>query len=327
MMGKTATLGVLLAALMFAGWPGKAGAQGYPTKTITIVVPAAAGGGIDLSARWLAAELTPALGKNVVVENRGGGSGIPGSQQVARAEPDGHTILVTLSGFLVTSPALFNSLPWDPLKDFAPVSMLWTSPHVLVVNKDSPIKSLSELIAYGRDNPGKLTYGSPGITSETHLGSEMFAQLAKIKVTPVPYRGTGPAFNDVLAGQLGFFLNTMQQLMGPVQAGTVRGLALANATRHPQLPNIPTAAEAGLPGLEVDSWYGVYAPSGTPRDIVERIAAEIKKICERADFRERVDKSGVTMSYRAPDDFAKYTAAQVARWNETIPKLGIPKQN
>ena len=186
--------------LLFAGLPGKAAAQSYPAKTVTIVVPAAAGGGIDLSARWLAAELTPALGKTVVVENKGGASGILGSQQVARAEPDGHTLLVTLSGFLVTSPALFNSLPWDPVKDFAPVSMLWTSPHILVVNKDSPINSLSELIAYGRANPGKLTFGSPGLTSETHIGSEMFGQMANIKVTAVPYRGTGPAFNDLLAG-------------------------------------------------------------------------------------------------------------------------------
>jgi tripartite-type tricarboxylate transporter receptor subunit TctC len=324
-MGR-ATLIALAVMLAAAAGPHRTAAQGYPSKTITIVVPAAAGGGIDLSARWIAAELSPALGKTVVVENKGGASGILGTQQVARAEPDGHTLLVTLSGFLVTSPALFNSLPWDPVKDLAPVAMLWTSPHVFVVNKDSPIKSLPELIAYGRDSPGKLTFGSPGLTSETHIGSEMFGQMANIKLTPVPYRGTGPAFNDLLAGQLGFFLNTMQQLMGPLQAGTVKGLAIANPTRHPQLPNIPTTAEAGLPGLEVDSWYGVYAPAGTPRDIVERLSAEIKKICNRADFRDRVDKTGVTMSYKAPDDFAKFTVAQVARWNETIPKLGIPKQ-
>jgi tripartite-type tricarboxylate transporter receptor subunit TctC len=324
MIGKAVAVAL---AVALAGFAGSASAQSWPSKTITIVVPAAAGGGIDLSARWVAAELTTALGKTVVVENKGGASGILGTQQVARAEPDGHTLLVTLSGFLVTSPALFNTLPWDPLKDFAPVAMLWSSPHVLVVNKESPIKTLQELIAHGRANEGKLTYGSPGVTSETHLGSELFAQLAKIKVTPVPYRGTGPAYNDLLAGQLGFFLNTMQQLMAPVQAGTVRGLALANATRHPQLPDIPTTAEAGLPGLEVDSWYGIYAPAGTPRDIVERLSAEIKKIGEKKEFRERVDKSGVTMTYRNPDDFAKFTAAQVARWNETIPKLGIPKQN
>jgi tripartite-type tricarboxylate transporter receptor subunit TctC len=151
------------------------------------------------------------------------------------------------------------------VKDLAPVAMLWTSPHVIVVNKDSPINSLSDLIAYGRDNPGKLTFGSPGLTSETHLGSEMLGQMAKIKVTAVPYRGTGPAFNDLLAGQLGFFMNTMQQLVGPLQGRAIKGLAIANATRNTQLPDLPTTAEAGLPGLEVDSWYGVYAPAGTPR--------------------------------------------------------------
>lgn len=316
----------VLAAIAVAVVPNTVRSQSYPARTVTIVVPAAPGGGIDISARWIAAELTNALGKTFVVENKGGASGILGTQQVARAEPDGHTLLVTLSGFLVTSPALFNSLPWDPVKDFAPVAMLWSSPHVLVVNKDSTINSLSDLIAYGRANPGKLTYGSPGITSETHIGSEMFGMLAGVKVIPVPYRGTGPAFNDLLAGQLGFFSNTMQQLLGPLQAGTIKGLAMANATRHPQLPNIPTTAEAGLPGLEIDSWYGVYAPAGTPREIVEKLAAEIKKFSERPDFRERVDKSGVTMSYKGPDEFAKFTAAQVARWNQTIPKLGIPKQ-
>lgn len=318
--------GAWVSLALLAGTP-HAMAQGYPSRNVTIVVPAAAGGGIDISARWVAAELTNALGKTVVVENKGGASGILGTQQVARAEPDGHTLLVTLSGFLVTSPALFTTLPWNPVKDFAPVAMLWSSPHVLVVNKDSPINSLSDLIALGRASAGKLTYGSPGVTSETHIGSELFAQLANIKVTPVPYRGTGPAFNDLLGGQLGFFLNTMQQLMGPLQAGTIKGLAIANPTRHPQLPNIPTAAEAGLPGLEVDSWYGVYAPAGTPREIVDRLAAEIKKMSEKPEFRARVDKSGVTMSYKGPDEFAKFTAAQVERWNQTIPKLNIPKQN
>ena len=302
-------------------------AQGYPSRNVTIVVPAVAGGGIDQSARWVAHELSAALGKTVVVENKGGASGILGTQQVARAEADGHTLLVTLSGFMVTTPALFTTLPWNPLKDFTPVAMLWSSPHVLVVNKDSSIKSLSELIAYGRANPGKLTYGSPGITSETHIGSELFAQLANMKVTGVPYRGTGPAFNDLLGGQIGFFLNTMQQLMAPLQAGTIRGLANANPTRHPQLPDIPTSAEAGLPGLQVDSWYGVYAPAGTPREIVDRLAAEIKKMGEKPDFRAQVDKSGVTLTYKGPDEFAKFHATQIARWNETIPKLNIPKQN
>ena len=247
-MGGTARIMGAL-ALALAGALGAANAETYPSRTVTIIVPAAAGGGIDLSARWIAAELTTALGKTVVVENKGGASGILGAQAVARAEPDGHTLLVTLSGFHVTSPALFKSLPWDPVKDFAPVALLWSSPHVFVVNKDSPINSLSDLVAYGRANPGKLTFGSPGLTSETHIGSLMFGQMAKINVIPVPYRGTGPAFNDLLAGQLGFFLNTMQQLVGPLRATPSR--AWRSPTR-PAIRNCRTSRprrRPGFPGL------------------------------------------------------------------------------
>ncbi|MEI8152827.1 MAG: tripartite tricarboxylate transporter substrate-binding protein, partial [Hyphomicrobiales bacterium] len=296
--GKASIFGALACLLALGGG---AAAQGYPARTVTIVVPSAAGGGIDITARWVAAELQSALGKSFVVENKGGASGILGTQQVARAEPDGHTLLFTISGFLVTSPALFNSLPWDPVKDFSAVSMILRSPHVLVVNKNSA-NTLTELIANARAHPGQLNYGSPGITSETHLGSELFGQLANVKVTAVPYRGTGPAFNDLLAGQLGFFLNTLQQLIGPLQGDTIRGLAVAHPTRLPLLPNIPTAAEAGLPGLEVSTWYALYAPAGTPRETVELLGREIKKISERADFRDRVEKTGATMSYMGPDE-------------------------
>jgi tripartite-type tricarboxylate transporter receptor subunit TctC len=323
---KGTILGVVAAALVFAGLPGRAGAQSYPARTVTIVVPAAAGGGIDITARWVAAELQSALGKPFVVENKGGASGILGSQQVARAEPDGHTLLFTISGFLVTSPALFNSLPWDPVKDFSAVSMVLTSPHVLVVNKDSPIKTLADLIAYGRANPGQLTYGSPGVTSETHLGSELLAHLTNMKVTAVPYRGTGPAFNDLLSGHLGFFLNTMQTLMGPLQGNTIRGLAAANSTRLPLLPDIPTAAEAGLSGFEVSTWYALYAPAGTPREVVDLLSREIKTITERPEFKARVEKTGATMSYMGPSELGKYTANEVTRWTSIIGKLNIPKQ-
>jgi tripartite-type tricarboxylate transporter receptor subunit TctC len=317
---------VLAAALAAAGPAGPAAAQGYPSRTVTIVVPSAAGGGIDITARWVAAELQSALGKSFVVENKGGASGILGTQQVARAEPDGHTLLFTISGFLVTSPSLFKSLPWDPVKDFSAVSMVLRSPHILVVNKDSKFNSLADLIAEGRANPGKLTFGSPGVTSETHLGSELFAQLSGIKVTPVPYRGTGPAFNDLISGTLGFFLNTMQQLMGPIQGNAVKALAIANPTRLPLLPALPTAAEAGLNGLDVNTWYALYAPAGTPREIVDLLGREIKKITERDEFKARVEKTGAAMSYMGPDELGKYTAEQVTRWAGIIEKLNIPKQ-
>jgi tripartite-type tricarboxylate transporter receptor subunit TctC len=317
---------VLAAALAAAGTAGPAAAQGYPSRTVTIVVPSAAGGGIDITARWVAAELQSALGKSFVVENKGGASGILGTQQVARAEPDGHTLLFTISGFLVTSPSLFKSLPWDPVKDFSAVSMVLRSPHILVVNKDSKFNSLADLIAEGRANPGKLTFGSPGVTSETHLGSELFAQLSGIKVTPVPYRGTGPAFNDLISGTLGFFLNTMQQLMGPIQGNAVKALAIANPTRLPLLPDLPTAAEAGVNGLDVNTWYALYAPAGTPREIVDLLGREIKKITERDEFKARVEKTGAAMSYMGPDELGKYTAEQVTRWAGIINKLNIPKQ-
>jgi tripartite-type tricarboxylate transporter receptor subunit TctC len=317
---------MLAAALAAAGSAGPAAAQGYPSRTVTIVVPSAAGGGIDITARWVAAELQSALGKSFVVENKGGASGILGTQQVARAEPDGHTLLFTISGFLVTSPSLFKSLPWDPVKDFSAVSMVLRSPHILVVNKDSKFNSLADLIAEGRAHPGKLTFGSPGVTSETHLGSELFAQLSGIKVTPVPYRGTGPAFNDLISGTLGFFLNTMQQLMGPIQGNAVKALAIANPTRLPLLPDLPTAAEAGVNGLDVNTWYALYAPAGTPREIVDLLGREIKKITERDEFKARVEKTGATMSYMGPDELGKYTAEQVTRWAGIIGKLNIPKQ-
>lgn len=320
------TMIALAAALAVAGPAGHAGAQSYPARTVTIVVPSAAGGGIDITARWVAAELQSALGKSFVVENKSGASGILGTQQVARAEPDGHTLLFTISGFLVTSPSLFKSLPWDPVKDFSAVSMVLRSPHILVVNKDSKFNSLSDLIAEGRANPGKLTFGSPGVTSETHLGSELFAQLSGIKVTPVPYRGTGPAFNDLIAGTLGFFLNTMQQLMGPIQGNAVKALAIANPTRLPLLPDLPTAAEAGVNELDVNTWYALYAPAGTPREIVDLLGRGIKKITERDEFKARVEKTGAAMSYMGPDELGKYTAEQVTRWAGIIDKLNIPKQ-
>ncbi len=318
--------GVLLALFGLFAAPRDALAEDYPTKTVTIVVPAAAGGGIDITARWLAAELQAALGHPFVVENKGGASGNIGTQQVARSTPDGYTLLFTISGFLVTNPALFKALPYDPVKDFAAVSMLLRSPHTFVVNKNFPANSLKELAAYAKANPGKLTFGSPGVGSQTHIASLLFGQMAGVQVTAVPYRGTGPAYNDLLAGTLGFFVNTTQQLLGPLQGHVIKPLAIANATRHPLLPDIPTVAEAGMPGLEIDTWYALYAPAGTPPATVERLAAAIKTISERPDFKAKVEKSGATMSYMGPAELGKYTAQEVGHWTQVIRKLNIPPQ-
>jgi len=316
----------LLSALIVVGLRGSAAAQDYPARTVTIITPAAAGGGIDLTARQIAAELQNALGKPFVVENKGGASGNLGTLDVARAAPDGYTLLLTISGYQATNPALFKSLQWDPVRDFAAVAMISRSYHVLVVRNDFPANTLAELIAYARANPGKLNYGSPGVGTQTHIGSELLAQMANIKVVAVPYRGTGPALTDLLGGTLGFFVNTTQQLIGPLQGHAVKALAIMSPTRHPLLPDVPTTAEAGLPGLEIDTWYALYAPAGTPKTIVDLLGREVKKITENADFKARVEQTGATISYMGPDELAKYTAQEVVHWTAIIRKLGIPAQ-
>jgi tripartite-type tricarboxylate transporter receptor subunit TctC len=323
---RTKILGALLSALVFLGSVGNSGAQSYPNRTVTIVVPVAPGGGIDITARMIAAELQSALGRPFVVENKSGASGNLGTSYVARAAPDGYTLLLTISGFQASNPALFANLQWDPVRDFQGIAMLLRSYIIVVVNKDSPHNTLADLIAYGRANPGKLTYGSPGVGTQTHIGAAWLGQLANIEVTAVPYRGTGPAFNDLLAGTLGYFTNTMQQLMGPVQGNAVKALAIAAPTREALLPNIPTTAEAGLAGLEIDTWYALYAPAGTPRDVVDLLSREIKKITERPDFKAKVVNSGSSMFYMDADQLQRYTAEQVPYWTGIIRKLGIPMQ-
>jgi tripartite-type tricarboxylate transporter receptor subunit TctC len=261
-----------------------------------------------------------------VVENRAGASGNLATLDVARATPDGYTLLLTISGFQTTNPALFQSLQWDPVRDFAAVAMISRASQVLVVNNNFPTNTLADLIAYGRANPGKLTYGSPGVGTQNSIASEQLAQMTDIKVTAVPYRATAAAFNDLLGGTLGFFVNTTQQLIGPLQGHAVRGLAILSPTRHPLLPDVPTTAEAGLPDLQIDTWYALYAPAGTPKDIVERLSGAIKKIVERPDFKRRVEQSGATISYMGPDELAQYTKEEVAHWTGVIRKLGIPMQ-
>jgi len=319
-------LGLILTALVWSGLADEARAQAYPARTVTIAVPATAGGGIDITARQIAAELQNALGKPFVVENKGGASGNLGTAHVARSAPDGYTLLLTISGFHTTNPALFQSLQWDPVRDFAAIAMVSRSYHLIVVNKDSPFNSLADLVAYARANPEKLTYGSPGVGTQTHIASELLAQMGNVKVTAVPYRGTGPALNDLLGGTLGFFINTSQQLIGPLQGNTIKALAITSPTRHPLLPNVPTTAEAGFPGLEIDTWYAIYAPAGTPKEIVDQLAGEIKAITSRPEFRARVDQSGATNAFMGPAELTRYTAEQVAHWTGIIRKLGIPPQ-
>lgn len=326
MRGKVKIVNAMLLAVLATGLSGAALGQSYPTRPVTIITPTAPGGGIDLTARQIAAELQNALGKPFVVVNKGGADGNIGTLDVARAAPDGYTLLFTISGYQATNPALFLNLQWDPVRDFTGVAMISRAYHMVVVNKDSPVNTLGELIAYARANPGKLNFGSPSVGSQTTIGSEMLAQMANIQVVAVPYRGTGPAFNDLLGGTLGFFVNTSQQLIGPLQGHAIKGLAIMSPKRHPMLPDLPTTAEAGLPGLEIDTWYALFAPAGTPKEIVELLGSKIKEICDRPDFRARVEQTGATMYYMGPEELTKFTAQEVVRWGNFIHQLGIPAQ-
>jgi tripartite-type tricarboxylate transporter receptor subunit TctC len=326
MPGQSKFTAVVLAALALVGLCGAAAAQAYPARTVTIITPSLPGGGIDITARQIAAELQNALGEPFVVENRAGASGNLATLDVARATPDGYTLLLTISGFQTTNPALFQSLQWDPVRDFAAVAMISRASQVLAVNNDFPARTLADLIAYARANPGKLTYGSPGVGTQNTIASEQLAQMADIKVTAVPYRATAAAFNDLLGGTLGFFVNTTQQLIGPLQGHAVRGLAIFSPQRHALIPDVPTTAEAGLPDLQIDTWYALYAPAGTPRDIVDRLAQAIKTITEGADFKQRVEQGGATIYYMGPDALTDYTKTEVAHWTAVIRKLGIPMQ-
>jgi tripartite-type tricarboxylate transporter receptor subunit TctC len=327
MPGQCKIAGALLSALVVVALCGSAMAQTYPTRAVTIITPSLPGGGIDITARQVAAELQNALGQAFVVENKAGASGNIATADVARAAPDGYTLLLTISGFQTTNPALFKSLQWDPVRDFAAVAMVSRSPQVLVVNKDSPAKTLADLIAYARNNPGKLTYGSPGVGTQNNIASLQLAQAAHIKVTTVPYRATAAAFNDLLGGTLGFFVNTTQQLVGPLQGHVVKGLAIFSVQRHPLLPDVPTAAEAGFPDLQIDTWYALYAPAGTPKAIVDRLSGEIRKIAERPDFKARVENSGAAIYYMGPEQLTEYTRQEVAHWREVFRNLGIPAQS
>jgi tripartite-type tricarboxylate transporter receptor subunit TctC len=326
MSGPSKIAAALLSALVAAGPCGSAVAQAYPARAVTIVTPSLPGGGIDITARQIAAELQNALGQPFVVENRAGASGNIATLDVARAAPDGYTLLLTISGFQTTNPALFASLQWDPVRDFAAVAMISRSSQVLVVNKNSPANALADLIAYARANPAKLTYGSPGVGTQNNIASMQLAQMADIKVTAVPYRATAAAFNDLLGGTLGFFVNTTQQLIGPLQGHAVKGLAIFSSKRHPLLPDVPTTAEAGFPELQIDTWYALYAPAGTPKPVVDRLSGAIEKIVERPDFKARVEQSGATISHMGPEELTAYTKQEVAHWTAVVRKLGIPVQ-
>ncbi|MDN4589966.1 ABC transporter substrate-binding protein [Xenophilus aerolatus] len=308
---------LMLAVAALAAAP--AFAQGdYPTRPITLLVPTAAGGTTDIAARMLGVPLGEALRQSVVVDNRGGANGVIAAAAVKRAEPDGYTLLMQYSGYHVITPLVSKQTPqWEP-KDFVPVANVLSAPQIVVVRADLPVKTLQELIAYAKKNPGKLNYASSGNGSLQHATGAMLEQQAGIKMTHIPYKGTGPTLTDLLAGQVDLTFGTAPPFMPHVKAGKLRVLATTGKTRLPSLPEVPTTAEAGLPKLDATSWFGVFAPAKTPRPVVDRLSAEIQKILATPAFRQKAEEQGATADYQSPAQMESSIKAQIAQWSEVV---------
>lgn len=317
---------LLLISALYLMMPTAAAAASYPSRPVTIIVPTAPGGGVDVAARLIAAQLQKRLGQAFIIENRGGASGNIGTLQAARAPHDGYTLLLGNSGYQVTNPGLFPDLQWDPVRDFSGVAMIMRAAQVIVVNKNFSASTLSEFIAYARAHPGKINYATPGAGTQNRIAAELLAHLANIKMTQITYRGAAPAINDLLAGAVDMFISATGSLIGVLQSKAVKALAIASPKRLPLLPDIPTTAEAGVPNFEVSTWYALYAPAGTPRRFREALARQVKECLRDDEFKSKVAQNGATVEYMSPAQLDDYTAQQVTYWTGIIHELGITIQ-
>ena len=311
----------LLACL--AGSTGAA-AQSYPTRTITLTVTAAAGGVTDVVARALGQRLSESWGQQVVIENKGGAAHVLGAQSVAKAAPDGYSLLVAEAGTFTINPTLYGKgkLPYDEEKDFAPVTGIVRINQALLGHPALPATSVSDLIALAKKKPGELTYGTAGVGSAPHMNMVLFESMAGVKLLPVHYRGAAPALTDVIAGQCQVMFATSASAIPYVKAGRLRALAVTTAHRSASLPDLPTVAEAGVPGFESTTWHGVVVPAGTSSAIIERLNRDINAALRDPDLRKRLDALGVEVAGGTPQEFAAYIAAEIPKWTKIVRDSG-----
>ncbi|MBU3647496.1 MAG: tripartite tricarboxylate transporter substrate binding protein [Limnohabitans sp.] len=295
----------------------------YPQRAVTLVVPTPPGGSTDFTARLIVEPLTRALGQPVIVDNKPGASGNIGNQFVARAKPDGYTLLMAYSGYQVGNPHLFKDAGWDPLKDFVPVAMVTRAPQVFAIHHALPVNSLQELIAYAKKNPGKLNYASSGNGSIQHIAGELFKQLTGTFITHIPYRGSGPAVQDLLAGTVDLHITTPASVVSHIKSGRLRALAVTSPKRLASLPDVPTATEAGLKGYDLDSWFALYAPAGTPPAVVQQLNAEVNKILQMPEVRKKAEDSGTSVEAFTPAQLGEFTRKELDYWGSVIKSAKI----
>ena len=309
-------------ALALASGGTRAQAPAFPSKPIRIVVPFAPGGPTDLMARAIGKNMSQSMGQPVIVDNRPGGGGVIGLSELTKQPADGHT-LVFPSILAVTNPALMPNYPFDTLRDFAPVTVVGFIPHAMVVRPDFPARNLAELVAMARDKPGTLAYGSSGNGTSAHLAGAMFAERAGIKVTHVPYRGAGPAVQDLLGGQIQYMFLDMSSALAQIQAGKLRALAVAPARRFSGLPDVPTVAEQGYPGYDIHAWYGLLVRAGTAAPLVDRLHSEVKRALETQEVRDIFRTQGIEPGGMPPAEFGALIRNDLASWKRTVDQLGI----
>lgn len=298
-------------------------AQEYPSRPVTLIVPFPAGGGVDAVARIVADKLSRALGQPIVIDNRGGAGGVIGTRLAARAAPDGYTLVMAHTGTTSINPTLYANPGYDPRKDFTPVGLISSTPIVIMAHPSFAPKTIGEMVALAKAQPGKLNIGTPPMGTGGYLSAELFKAMAGVDATIVLYKGTGPLTNDLLGGQVPVAFNVMAPAMGNLQAGTLRAIAVLGPERSSLLPDVPTAAESGLPGFEAMLHYGLLAPAGTPAPIVARLNAELRKVVDSDDVKARIHADGGDMLVSTPADYAADIDREETKWSALIKKLGL----
>ncbi len=314
--------GLIAAAAACALLPGPAAAQAFPSKPITIIVPFAAGGTTDILARIIAQGMGAELGQSVVVDNRAGAGGNIGGQVAARAPADGYTLFMGTVGTHAINAALYKKMPFDPIKDFAPLTRVANVPNLLVANPAQPFKTVQELIAYAKANPGKINFGSSGSGSSIHLSGELFKSMAKVDMQHVPYKGSAPAVTDLLGNQIAIMFDNMPSAIQHVRSGKLRAIAVTTAKRSPELPDVPTIAESGVPGYEATSWFGMFAPAATPAPVVAQLNATIVKVLAQPDIRKKLAEQGAEAAGETPAQFADFIQKESVKWGRVVKESG-----
>ena len=297
-------------------------AADFPARPITIVVPVPPGGIVDMAARLASEPLTRALGQTVVVDNRTGASGNIAYAMVAGAKPDGYTLLASYSMYHVGNPTMFKDLKWSQ-QALKPVAMVAVAPHVVVVHPSMPVHNLQELVAYAKAHPGQVNYASQGSGSVPHVGTELFKQMTGTDMVHVPYKGSGPAIQDVLSGRVQLFVTTPPSVIGHIQQGKLRALAVAGKERHPMLPQVPTSAEQGFDSFELEAWVSLFAPADTPDAAVATLARALEKELQRDDVRQRAEQAGVAVRFQGPQELGRTVEADTRYWSRVITSAGI----